>query len=266
MTTTADHRPLPAAVSTDGFDRRTLFRGLGVAAAAVLVPAVGLAAAPQAQAAAGGSSLFVGETLGTGQSLVSPNRAYQLVVQGDGNLVAYGPSGAIWASGTRGSNARLVLQGDGNCVMYADQGVLFATGAARSGSNQLVMQDDGNVVLYGSANLWASKLPYERAIDWFRGRAGATNYEGRCELAVENAFGRSGQYATARANWNARPQKFGGLDAPRGALVFYSTSSAGHVALSLGNGRILSSSVGGRIGETRINYFQNPLGWAYSPW
>jgi hypothetical protein len=104
------------------------------------------------------------------------------------------------------------------------------------------------------------------AIRWFKHRIGSTSYEGRCELAVETAFGTSGQYVTARANWNARRKHYPYSEAPRGALVFYNTSRSGHVALSLGDGRVLSTSVGGRIGIAPIGYFQNPLGWAYSPW
>jgi hypothetical protein len=49
--------------------------------------------------------------------------------------------------------------------------------------------------------------------------------------------------------------------------VFYKTSAAGHVALSLGNGTIASTSVdNSHIGIVPADYFQNPLGWAVSPW
>jgi cell wall-associated NlpC family hydrolase len=55
------------------------------------------------------------------------------------------------------------------------------------------------------------------------------------------------------------------MSAPRGALVFYSTSAAGHVALSLGDGTVLSSSANGHIGRVSANFFQNPLGWKNVP-
>jgi cell wall-associated NlpC family hydrolase len=54
--------------------------------------------------------------------------------------------------------------------------------------------------------------------------------------------------------------------APRGTLVFYNTSAQGHVAISLGNGQIASTGVGGRIAIASISYQPRPLGWAYSPW
>jgi hypothetical protein len=222
--------------------------------------------AKTASAAAGTNTLWANETLATNQSLWSPSHTYQLLMQSDGNLVVYGPGGPTWSSNTRGNNARLVMQPDNNLVVYSDSGILFATGTNGNGSNRLVMQDDGNLVLYGGSWIWASKNPSERAIQWFYNRIGWTNYEGKCELAVENAFGTSGQYSTAGANWNARTKHYPYTAAPRGALVFFNTSSSGHVAISLGNGKILSTSAGGRIGTVSISYFQNPLGWAWAPW
>jgi hypothetical protein len=235
------------------------------AAAVAAVASAGIVTV--ASAAAGSDTLSANETLGTDQSLYAPGQSYRLTMQGDGNLVVYTSGGvAAWSSNTRGSHARLVMQGDGNLVMYSDGGVLFATGTNGSGSNRLVMQGDGNLVLYGGSYIWASKNTSERAIQWFYDHMGWTSYEGKCELAVENAFGTSGRYATARANWNARTHNYPYTRAPRGSLVFYNTSSAGHVAISLGNGKVASTSAGGRIGTPSISYFQNPLGWSWAPW
>lgn len=104
------------------------------------------------------------------------------------------------------------------------------------------------------------------AIRWFKNRIGHTNYEGWCELAVERAFGTEGVFDNPRENWGTRHKHFPFSKAPRGALVFYNTSASGHVAISLGDGRIISTSVGGKIGIARIDYFQNPIGWAYARW
>jgi cell wall-associated NlpC family hydrolase len=54
--------------------------------------------------------------------------------------------------------------------------------------------------------------------------------------------------------------------APRGAMVFYDTSSNGHVALSLGDGRVVSSSDHGHVGIVPVDRFRQPLGWAYAPY
>ena len=97
-------------------------------------------------------------------------------------------------------------------------------------------------------------------------RVGQPVYTGQCELAIENAFGTESVYATAATNWQAQPIKH--LDwqnAPRGSLVFWDTSSNGHVAISLGDGLVASTSVDGHIGIVATDYFQNPLGWVDSP-
>ena len=56
---------------------------------------------------------------------------------------------------------------------------------------------------------------------------------------------------------------------PRGALVFYKPDifgTDGHVAISLGDGYVIATSVDHRIGIAPIDSFQHPLGWAREPW
>ena len=56
------------------------------------------------------------------------NGTYQLIMQGDGNLVIYNP-GAIWSTKTNGhAGAYLVLQTDGNLVIYDSSGAIWASG------------------------------------------------------------------------------------------------------------------------------------------
>ncbi len=110
----------------------------------------------------------------------------------------------------------------------------------------------------------------EQAVNWMLARQGSTAYQGLCEQAVENAFGTSGRYPSARVNWNTRVNaghaRTPALAAPRGALVFYDTGPNGHVAISLGDGSVASTSTQGEIGVVPISYFRNPLGWAYASW
>ena len=108
----------------------------------------------------------------------------------------------------------------------------------------------------------------ERAIAWFRAHAGATRWEDFCELAVENSFGTSARFVDARANWNSRAEvrHRDWRKAPRGALVFWNTSAHAHVAVSLGDGTVLSTSVGGHIGRAKVTWFDNPLGWKRADW
>ena len=106
----------------------------------------------------------------------------------------------------------------------------------------------------------------ENAIRRFESRIGTTRYEGYCERAVENAYGTQHHYASAIQDWHSQDQHSDWRHAPRGAMVFYNTSSNGHVALSLGDGRVVSSSAHGRVGIVPIDHFQRPLGWAYAPY
>lgn len=248
-------------------------RAVGAAVVAVVLAVGGAATTAGPAAASAGSDVLLGagnETLygAQNQSLFSPGRTYEARMQSDGNLVVYGPSGSLWSSNTRGTNARLVMQSDGNLVIYADSGVLFTTNTQGRGGTRLVMQTDGNLVMYGGAAVWSSKDPGERAIQWFYNNSGRTDREGLCEKAVEESFGYGNpHYARAIDNWNARSKQQPYTSAPRGSLVFYNTSTAGHVAVSLGNGKVFSTSAaGGKIGISPISYFQRPLGWAIGPW
>jgi hypothetical protein len=65
-----------------------------------------------------------GATLNKGDRLISHNKQYRLIFQGDGNLVLYKSGGqALWSTRTNGSGAsRLILQYDGNLVIYKFSG------------------------------------------------------------------------------------------------------------------------------------------------
>ncbi|MCT2586439.1 CHAP domain-containing protein [Actinophytocola gossypii] len=107
----------------------------------------------------------------------------------------------------------------------------------------------------------------EGAIQWMENHAGATGWEGYCEMAVENAYGTTGVWPSAIAHWNgavsvgkAHP---GDWNAPRGAFVYWNTSQYGHVGISDGNGGFYSTSVAGAIGHRADKgYFVNYLGWS----
>lgn len=106
----------------------------------------------------------------------------------------------------------------------------------------------------------------DNAIAWFAARNGSTAYQGYCEKAVENAYGRTGVYASAIANWNDAVRRGaahrGDRNPPKGALVFWNISAYGHVGLATGDGYFWATSVNGRIGKAKLPYFSNYLGWA----
>jgi hypothetical protein len=92
------------------------------------------------------------------QRLLSANGSYELVMQGDGNLVIYGPSGYTWASWTQGNNgAAVVMQGDGNLVIYGANGAIWWTNTQPNPGAWLYLRNDGNLYIYtwdGSSSLW----------------------------------------------------------------------------------------------------------------
>ncbi|MBK7585937.1 MAG: lectin [Myxococcales bacterium] len=100
-----------------------------------------------------------GQSLNAGDSLTNCKGNVTLTMQGDGNLVVYGPPGALWSSNTAGtgSNNFAAMQGDGNFVVYAGSTPLWWSNTAGSSGAYLAVQDDGNVVIYqGSTALWST--------------------------------------------------------------------------------------------------------------
>jgi hypothetical protein len=98
-------------------------------------------------AACGGSILSSNRIMLRNTYIRSADGRYTLWLQGDGNLVLYGPSGAIWAN-YRNSDM-LVMQPDGNLVTYTYNGVAtWSSGTHGTGANQLIVQNDGNLVIY----------------------------------------------------------------------------------------------------------------------
>jgi hypothetical protein len=98
-----------------------------------------------------------------GTVLTSDSGQFRMVMQTDGNLVAYFGGYAYWSTGTgvgSGSTGwRLAVQGDGNLVIYRPNGsVAWATGTSDPAGAQLRIQNDGNIVLVGNSRgvLWAS--------------------------------------------------------------------------------------------------------------
>ena len=114
---------------------------------------------------AGTDHLNANESLAPNQSIVSASGTYQLILQGDSNLVLYksyhnGTQRALWASNTVGRGAvTCVMQGDGNLVMYDGAShPIWASNTYGNPGSHLSMQDDGNLVIYRANNSasWAS--------------------------------------------------------------------------------------------------------------
>ncbi|KAI0905099.1 hypothetical protein F4823DRAFT_633220 [Ustulina deusta] len=117
-----------------------------------------------------GDRISTGESMYANQKLRSPTGNYELINQGDGNLVLYRMSPdtrAMWASGSYGKKPKkLVVQGDGNVVLYVDDWppVPWASGTSAGGNTakrEFVLQDNGDVViLENGKQIWS--LPYAK--------------------------------------------------------------------------------------------------------
>lgn len=100
-----------------------------------------------------------GQSLAPGQYIRSLDRRYALLLQGDGNLVLYGPAyHSLWATDSSESLAdRLVMQTDGNLVLYRGSQAIWTTQTNGVPEAFLQLQDDGNLVIYsGSTSHWAT--------------------------------------------------------------------------------------------------------------
>lgn len=107
------------------------------------------------------STLTADQSIGVNSQLISNNGKYQLILQGDGNLVLYrlADHHPLWATATNGKIAvSAIMQGDGNFVLYdALHKPLWASGTNGKNGTYLIMQDDGNLVIYQNAKaVWAS--------------------------------------------------------------------------------------------------------------
>lgn len=116
----------------------------------LMVLCAATAMARPANAAAGASTLFAGETLAVGQSIVSGGGQYAVVLQSDGNLVEYGNGAALWSTGTAGSGAtRLVMQTDGNLVLYRGATTaVWNSKTANSGADHVTLLPESQLVVY----------------------------------------------------------------------------------------------------------------------
>jgi hypothetical protein len=109
--------------------------------------------------------LPAGESLVKGQRLISPNGKFELVFQGDGNLVLYenqpeGGSKAIWAAKTNSWSTHVTVRADDNFAVMSDGNTNWSSHTRRrlgGGSAVLILQDDGKMVLKADGGIvWSN--------------------------------------------------------------------------------------------------------------
>ena len=175
------------------------------------------------------AALTSGQVLTAGGQLRSPNGFVRLIMQSDGNLVAYAGGAAIWnthTSGHRGATAE--LQRDGNLVVRsADRRALWNAGSLVANARNVVrVTDDGRVVVllangsvrYSSGSR-VSQLATPTAMPPGAELVGPTG-----ERLVMQSDGNLVLYRAARAVWNSRtyahPGAFAQLQGDGNVVVY----------------------------------------------
>lgn len=134
----------------------------------VTLAVVGIAMVPAARAKASTppatSVLPIGAALESGQSLVSREHHYRLIMQRDGDLALYHGGIRVWSAGTEGHlGAYVRLAADGLLAVHAGRSLLWETPAYAShdSARYLVLKDNGNVVLcnHRGTVLWSINRP-----------------------------------------------------------------------------------------------------------
>lgn len=113
-----------------------------------------------ATATAGCGTLTANQEFAVNKPLHSCDGRFELVLGGDGNLVLYQGSTALWSAKTSGKGGTVAyMQGDGNFVLYTAGGSpVWSSNTAGNSGAALSVQNDGNVVIYSSAGaaLWST--------------------------------------------------------------------------------------------------------------
>jgi GH24 family phage-related lysozyme (muramidase) len=101
-------------------------------------------------------------SIGSGQSILSPNGKWKLAMQADGNLVerSVASGRALWTSKTPNhTGARLLMRADGVLAIVASNGaVVWSTPTYGVKGARLTLGDDANVIVIGLSNepWWAN--------------------------------------------------------------------------------------------------------------
>lgn len=107
-------------------------------------------------------TLFAGQTLRPVHQLTSADGRFHAVMQTDGNFVGYGPQGAVWGTGTGGSDNRITMQKDGNAVVFgADNSVMWSSGT-RGTNLRLGINNAGSLIIVDTKDdvVWTSQAAF----------------------------------------------------------------------------------------------------------
>jgi uncharacterized protein YraI len=198
-----------------------------------------------------------------------------VVTSGAALTVRAGPGTGLdaWSSVANGSTVTILCQTEGPAVTGSQgtstiwdmlsNGGFVADAYVRTGSDGYVEKRCS----YTGAPPRANPRSVNGAISWQFARLGSTADEGWCLRfqAQSYGWGASG-WSTAEigGDWieSHGYLRTAGVP-PRGALVWYHNSAgSGHIVVSLGEGKIIGTSVNGRVGVAGYLYRTGYRGWS----
>jgi len=137
-------------------------------------------------------TLNPGQQLNVDDTLTSPSGQYQLILQGDGNMVLYRlfDHCATWSTGTAGKSSQDArMQTDGNFVLVdTSNNALWSSGTDGNDGANIRLQDDGNLVLsLNDIALWTSQTAQTILYPGQQLNVGDTLYSpgGACYLVLQ---------------------------------------------------------------------------------
>jgi lysophospholipase L1-like esterase len=96
-----------------------------------------------------------GQGLLPGQSLLSQDGRFTLTLNENGSLTLFEGTVVLWSQGAVGNTpSELIFQGDGNLVEYGPTGkILWQSGSTGAQGTVFVEQNDGNLVIYNAVGM-----------------------------------------------------------------------------------------------------------------
>ncbi|MBM0235081.1 hypothetical protein JNW91_26720 [Micromonospora sp. STR1_7] len=227
------------------------------------------------------AAVAVGTTPGVAQAYAS-SASGTVNTAGTALSVRSGPGATYdsWRTVADGATVTLLCQTTGQSVTgtygttttwdFLSNGGMVSDAYVYTGSDGQVV--DSCVYVGDEPSSKTNPRSANGAIDWAFQRNGSTSYENLCLAFVAQAYGWGGSgWNTAEigGDWESSHGylKTSGIP-PRGALVWYHNSvGSGHVAISLGEGKVIGTSVGGGVGVAGYLDHDSYRGWsvAYLP-
>ncbi len=142
---------------------------------------------------------------------------------------------------------------------------------AASGTYTITVTINYNGVSSSAQSHFTVETKASHAIAWAKSQLGSQDWNGQCELFVENAYGTSGQFLTAQAAY-VKLHTSANLSPHIGALVWFKPNNGngnnGHVGIYIGHNQFISATYKGVQINDMSNWGNNVAayeGWGNAP-